>query len=85
MVRGRLLGVPTLHLYVTERLANKLGHRRLNGELPMVHTDGSISVADNGRGTRLTLRVAAAIAPAWWTRAGAEGNEVDVATWMGRN
>ena len=40
-------------------------------------------------------RVAAAIAagghlvtdewaPAWWTLADAEGNEVDVATWMGR-
>jgi 4a-hydroxytetrahydrobiopterin dehydratase len=41
-------------------------------------------------------RVAAAIAagghlvsdehaPAWWTLADAEGNEVDVATWMGRD
>jgi 4a-hydroxytetrahydrobiopterin dehydratase len=24
-------------------------------------------------------------APAWWTLADAEGNEVDVATWMGRD
>jgi 4a-hydroxytetrahydrobiopterin dehydratase len=24
-------------------------------------------------------------APAWWTRADPEGNEVDVATWMGRD
>ncbi len=41
-------------------------------------------------------RVAAAIAagghlvtdqhaPAWWTLADAEGNEADVATWMGRD
>jgi 4a-hydroxytetrahydrobiopterin dehydratase len=24
-------------------------------------------------------------APAWWTLADAEGNEVDVATWVGRD
>jgi 4a-hydroxytetrahydrobiopterin dehydratase len=24
-------------------------------------------------------------APEWWTLADAEGNEVDVATWMGRD
>jgi 4a-hydroxytetrahydrobiopterin dehydratase len=34
-------------------------------------------------------RVAAAVAwsptPEWWTLADAEGNEVDVATWMGRD
>ena len=24
-------------------------------------------------------------APAWWTLADAEGNEVDIATWMGRD
>jgi 4a-hydroxytetrahydrobiopterin dehydratase len=48
------------------------------------------------RTTRAEARVAAAIAagchlvsdefaPAWWTLADAEGNEVDVATWMGRD
>jgi 4a-hydroxytetrahydrobiopterin dehydratase len=54
-----------------------------------IHVD--ISVAHDQAEARVAAAIAAGghlvsdhYAPAWWTLADAEGNEVDVATWMGR-
>jgi 4a-hydroxytetrahydrobiopterin dehydratase len=55
-----------------------------------VHLD--ISVPHDQAEARVAAAIAAGgrlvndqYAPAWWTLADAEGNEVDVATWMGRD
>jgi 4a-hydroxytetrahydrobiopterin dehydratase len=54
-----------------------------------VHVD--ISVPHDQAGARVAAALAAGghlvsdeHAPAWWTLADAEGNEADLATWMGR-
>jgi len=51
-----------------------------------------ISVPHDQAGARVAAAIATGghlvtdqNAPAWWTMADAEGNEVDVATWMGRD
>jgi 4a-hydroxytetrahydrobiopterin dehydratase len=55
-----------------------------------IHID--ISVPHNQAEARIAAAIAAGgrlvsdtYAPAWWTLADPEGNEVDVATWMGRD
>ncbi|MGH2634909.1 MAG: VOC family protein [Actinomycetota bacterium] len=55
-----------------------------------IHVD--ISVPHDQAEARIPAAIAAGghlvsdeFAPAWWTLADAEGNEVDVATWMGRD
>ena len=55
-----------------------------------IHVD--ISVPHDQAEARVAAAIAAAghlvsdeHAPAWWTLADAEGNEADVATWMGRD
>lgn len=55
-----------------------------------IHVD--ISVPHDQAEARIAAALAAGghlvtdrYAPAWWTLADAEGNEVDVATWMGRD
>jgi 4a-hydroxytetrahydrobiopterin dehydratase len=55
-----------------------------------IHVD--VSVPHDHAEARVAAAIAAggrvvndAFAPAWWTLADAEGNEVDVATWMGRD
>jgi 4a-hydroxytetrahydrobiopterin dehydratase len=55
-----------------------------------VHVD--VSVPHDQAEARIAAAIAAGghlvsdqHAPAWWTLADAEGNEVDVATWMGRD
>jgi 4a-hydroxytetrahydrobiopterin dehydratase len=55
-----------------------------------IHVD--ISVPHDEAEARVAAAIAAGghlvtdeFAPAWWTLADAEGNEVDVATWMGRD
>ena len=54
-----------------------------------IHVD--VSVPHDQAEARVAAAIAAGghlvsdlFAPAWWTLADAEGNEVDVATWMGR-
>ena len=55
-----------------------------------IHID--VSVPHDQAEARVTAAIAAGghlvsdeHAPAWWTLADAEGNEADVATWMGRD
>lgn len=56
------------------------------------HHEVDIFVPHDQAEARIAAAIAAgghlvtdAHAPAWWTLADAEGNEVDVATWMGRD
>lgn len=54
--------------------------------------DGVVSVPHDRAEARIAAALAAAgslasdkHAPSWWTLADAEGNEADVATWVGRD